>query len=195
MWRMASVAGEPPSSAALSELSERQRRRAFDRYGKIRLHLERDVPLARVAREAALPLRTAQRWVSRYRQFGLAGLIRAGRADRGKRRRLSEELRRLAEGLALQRPPLGPTAVYREVCRVARRRSRSRPAITPSTMLSALFLMPSRLLPSTARKPTAKPMICCTAGKPSAPIRSGKPITPSSTSGRNAMTDSRDGRG
>ena len=59
-------------------------------------------------------------WVSRYRRFGLVGLTRAGRADQGKRRRLSGELRRLAEGLALQRPPLGPGAIYREVCRVAR---------------------------------------------------------------------------
>ena len=124
---MATVAGDPPSSAALSELSERQRRRAFDRYGKIRPHLEQDVPLARAAKEASLPLRTAQRWVSRYRQFGLAGLIRAGRADRGKRRRLSDELRRLAEGLALQRPPLGPTAVYREVCRVAQAQEQEPP--------------------------------------------------------------------
>ena len=127
MWRMANVAGDPPSSAALSELSERQRRRAFDRYGKIRPHLEQNVPLARAAEEASLPLRTAQRWVSRYRQFGLAGLIRAGRADRGKRRRLSDELRRLAEGLALQRPPLGPTAVYREVCRVAQAQEQEPP--------------------------------------------------------------------
>jgi hypothetical protein len=39
------------------------------------------VPLASVAKEASLPLRTAQRWVSRYRRFGLIGLIRAGRAD------------------------------------------------------------------------------------------------------------------
>ena len=66
------------------------------------------MPLAGVAREASLPLRTAQRWVSRYRRFGLIGLIRAGRADQGKRRRVPDDLRRLAEGLALERPPLGP---------------------------------------------------------------------------------------
>ena len=34
-------------------------------------------------------LRTAQRWVNRYRQFGRAGLVRSGRSDHGKRRRIT----------------------------------------------------------------------------------------------------------
>ena len=67
--------------AALSEMPEGVRQRAFDRYQKLRPHLEQNAPLTRVAKEASLPLRTAQRWVSRYRRFGLAGLARAERAD------------------------------------------------------------------------------------------------------------------
>jgi putative transposase len=105
--------------AALAGLTGPRRRRAFDRYRKLRPHLEEAVPLTRVAAEAGLPLRTAQRWVSRYRRFGLAGLSRAARADRGKRRRVSDELCRLAEGLALQEPALGPGAIHREVSCVA----------------------------------------------------------------------------
>jgi putative transposase len=100
----------------LTELPEPMRRRALDRYQALRPHLEDNLPLTQVAKEASVPFRTAQRWVSRYRRFGLAGLARAGRADRGKRRRLPTELCHLAEGLALQRPPLGPGAIYREVC-------------------------------------------------------------------------------
>ena len=111
-------AGDTTTSVALTELSERQRERALERYRKLRPHLEQDAPLADVAKEASLPLRTAQRWVSRYRQFGLIGLIRAGRTDQGKRRRVPDDLRRLAEGLALERPPLGPSAIYREICRI-----------------------------------------------------------------------------
>lgn len=106
--------------STLDGLSEGHRRRVLERYEKLRPHLEHDVPLKRVAAEAGLPLRTAQRWVGRYRRFGLAGLSRAARADRGKRRRLSEELHRLADGLALQNPLLRPAAIYREVCRVAK---------------------------------------------------------------------------
>jgi putative transposase len=124
---MTTTPGGAVPSTALTELSERQRQRAFDRYQTLRPHLEEDVPLARVAVAAALPLRTAQDWVSRYRRFGLAGLTRAGRADQGKRRRLSKELSHLAEGLALQRPPFGPGAIYREVCRVAREKGQDPP--------------------------------------------------------------------
>jgi hypothetical protein len=68
--------------AALTELPERQRQLAFDRYQSLRPHLEQDVPLARVAAEASLPMRTAQRWVNLYRRFGLAHLgIRAAAAE------------------------------------------------------------------------------------------------------------------
>ena len=97
---MATSAGDAATSVALTELSEPQRERALERYKKLRPHLEQNVPLAGVAEEASLPLRTAQHWVSRYRRFGLVGLTRAGRADQGKRRRVSNDLRRLAEGLA-----------------------------------------------------------------------------------------------
>ena len=65
--------------------------------------------------------------MSWYRRFGLAGLTRAGRADQGKRRRMSKELIHLAEGLALQRPPFGPGTIYREVCRVAREKGQDPP--------------------------------------------------------------------
>jgi putative transposase len=103
----------------LAGFSAESRRDAIQRYEKLRAHLEHDVPLKRVAAEAGVPLRTAQRWVSRYRRFGLAGLGRAARADRGKRRRVPDELSCFIEELARQRPPLRPGAIYREVCRVS----------------------------------------------------------------------------
>jgi len=90
-----------------------------------------------------VPFRTAQRWVGRYRRFGLAGLARAGRADRGKRRRLSDELCHLAGGLALQRPPLGPGAIYKEVCRVADARGQRQPGY--HTVYNAIRAIPDNL--------------------------------------------------
>lgn len=59
-------------------------------------------------------------------RFGLIGLTRASRSDQGKRH-VAEDLLRLAEGLALQRPPFGPGAIYREVCRVAQARGEQPP--------------------------------------------------------------------
>lgn len=124
---MTTTLDDAVTGAALTELPEQQRQRAFDRYRTLQPHLEKGVPLALVAAEASLPFRTAQRWVSRYRRYGLAGLTRAGRADQGRRRRLSAELCHFAEGLALQRPPFSPGAIYREVCRVAREKGQDPP--------------------------------------------------------------------
>jgi hypothetical protein len=80
---MATTLGDTVTRAALTELPEQQRQRAFDRYQMLRPHLEQDMPLARVAAEASLPLKTAQHWVSRYLRFGLARFICAGPADQG----------------------------------------------------------------------------------------------------------------
>jgi putative transposase len=108
--------GPPPP---LAELSEAARAQAQERFTRLRPFLERGVPLARVARAEGLPLRTAWRWVQRYRRAGLGGLVRRPRADRGRPRRLVPELARGIEGLALRRPPLTAAAVHREVERVA----------------------------------------------------------------------------
>jgi putative transposase len=94
-------------------MSEADRAQALERYQQLRPALEDGVPLAHVAQEHQIPLRTAQRWVAQYRTYGLAGLIRAPRADRGPHRRIAPELQRLIEGLALQRPPPSAATVHR----------------------------------------------------------------------------------
>lgn len=73
------------------------------RWSVLRPHVHDGVPLARATRDAGVALRTAQRWLGRYRTDGLAGLARAPRADRGLRR-TQPELVALIEGLALRRP-------------------------------------------------------------------------------------------
>src|SRR5271165_981831 len=99
------MASSPHDAAptTLTELTEPQRQRALERFRQLRTHLEQNASLARIADEAAVSLRTAQRWVRRYRECGLAGLVRTGRTDRGSHRHLHDDLRQLAEGLALQR--------------------------------------------------------------------------------------------
>ncbi len=71
-----------------------------------------------MAHAHALPLRTLQRWLQRYRAEGLAGLTRIPRADRGQHR-LSPDLQRLIEGLALRIPPPTAAFVHRQVVTVA----------------------------------------------------------------------------
>jgi hypothetical protein len=70
---MATPAGDAATCLAPTGLPERQRERGLDRYKGLRPHLEEDASLAGVAKEAPLPLRAAQRWVSQYRWLGYSG--------------------------------------------------------------------------------------------------------------------------
>jgi putative transposase len=105
---------QPP----LSGFSEAERVRAFERFELLRPALEEGIPLARVARNRGLALRTARRWAAQYRREGLAGLARKGRTDRGKRR-LSDTLRQAIEGLALKKPPLSAASIHRQAVTLA----------------------------------------------------------------------------
>jgi len=98
----------------LAALPEAERQSALERFRLLQPHLEEGRALSRVAREANIPYRTAQRWVSLYQRFGLAALARKERADRGTRRALSPQMQKVVEGLALQKPPLPIATLYRQ---------------------------------------------------------------------------------
>ena len=102
--RAPAVSGPP---GALVALSEAERAAATERFELLKPHLHDGVPLARVAKDAGVPLRSLQRWLARYRAGGLAGLARKARSDQG-RRRLPTELVGLIEGLALRTSSRSP---------------------------------------------------------------------------------------
>jgi putative transposase len=60
----------------LTELGDNARSRALERFHLLRPHVEGGLLLAAVARSAGIPLRTAQRWLSRYNDGGLRALGR-----------------------------------------------------------------------------------------------------------------------
>ena len=101
------------ASSSLDGLSDTERDQALNRFWLLRPYLEDGVPLARLAREKDIPLRTMRYWVGRYRKHGLSGLARAGRSDKGKRRRLSLRLQHAIEGLALKQPRVSIAAIHR----------------------------------------------------------------------------------
>jgi putative transposase len=68
-----------------------------------------------VADDADVCFRTAQRWVSQYRKFGLVALARKSRDDRGARRVVSPKIKAAIEGLALERPPLPIRSICRQI--------------------------------------------------------------------------------
>ena len=113
--------------SAPSGLSEAEQARALERYQILRPFLEEEVPLARVARERGLVLRTARRWVDRYRRQGLAGLARKGRSDKD-RPQFSATLRHAIEGLALQKPRRSAAAIHRQAVTIAEQLGESPPS-------------------------------------------------------------------
>jgi putative transposase len=111
----------------LTALPPQERDRALERYRILQPCVEHDAPLKRVAHQHGIPLRTAARWLAQYRRYGLVGLARRGRRDRGHGRGLPPQLKELIEGLALRTPPPSVALVYRQVIEVARRNGWSIP--------------------------------------------------------------------
>jgi putative transposase len=105
----------------LTQLSEEDRTTAVERFQRLQPHLEDGVLLTQLAQAEGIPLRTAQRWVTAYRRYGLAGLVRKARQDQGTHR-FPAELLQLVEGLALRRPRLSTAAIHRQVCALAQER-------------------------------------------------------------------------
>jgi len=105
----------------LTKLSEAERVQAFERFQLLQPFLEGQTSLTTIAQDKAVTLRTLQRWVSRYREHGLAGLVRKRRLDRGQRR-LELEMQHLIEGLALQKTKPSAAAIHRQVTELAAQR-------------------------------------------------------------------------
>lgn len=90
----------------------------MQRFAIFQPFLQEGVPLAQIARDQGISLRTLRHWVRQYRRAGLAGLARKPRGDRG-RRRLLPQVQQLIEGLALQRPQPTAATIHRKVSQVA----------------------------------------------------------------------------
>jgi putative transposase len=116
--------GEQPSLAALSET---EREQALQRFRILRPYLDGQQSLAAIAQEQAVTPRTLQRWVARYQEEGLAGLVRKRRSDLGQRR-MEADLQHLIEGLALQQAKPSAAAIHRQVVELAIQQSWEAPS-------------------------------------------------------------------
>jgi putative transposase len=99
-------------------LREEQRQVAMKRFAVLQPHLEDGVPLGRTARDAGVPVRTAERWMARYRQSGLAGLVRSIRRDAAAHK-LPADLVALIEGMGLKKPRSSTATIHRRISKVA----------------------------------------------------------------------------
>ena len=97
------------------------------RMAVLRPHLVDGVPLTRVAADAGIPIRTARRWIARYRADGPAGLVRPPRPEAGKRT-FPKELVELIEGMALLKPPPSIATIHRRIAGLASEREWQAPS-------------------------------------------------------------------
>lgn len=111
----------------LVELDEHRRSEAMRRWDVLRPCVEDNVPLAQAARQASVALRTAQRWLARYRAHGLIGLAPATRNDAGMRH-VEPELVSLIQALALRRPAPSVAHVHRTAAGIAKDRGWTAPS-------------------------------------------------------------------
>lgn len=91
------------------------------RFNCIRGFISDGVPLAQLAKEHDVSVRTLWRWIQDYRNGGLFALARKSRNDRGARRKLHPDLESLIEGLCLRKPPATIAFVFRKVEEVCQR--------------------------------------------------------------------------
>src|SRR5262249_61309453 len=103
----------------LANLSDTVRTAALERFHIICPFLEEGVPLPVLARQHGVALRTARRWVQRYRMGGLGALGRQPRAGKGARRALPPPLAQLVEAFALQTPVPSVATMHRKVAALA----------------------------------------------------------------------------
>ncbi|MDQ3397122.1 MAG: helix-turn-helix domain-containing protein [Deinococcota bacterium] len=115
---------------------------AVVRYRVLKPHLEEGVPLPQLAREHGISLRTARRWLSRYREGGMAGLARKSRVTKGARVSVPEPLLAAVEALALRTPRWSVAAIHRHITALAAKEELSTPSY------STVYNVVSRLDPA-----------------------------------------------
>jgi putative transposase len=160
----------------LGEVPEEARELAMSRFRLIQPHLEKNQPLQTVAADGKVPFRTAQRWVSQYRKFGLIALIRKTRVDRGARRVISPKLKAAIEALALESPPLPVRSIWRQTRQFAE--TIGEPPPRYGLVYDLIRELPVGLLTLAHRggKTYSENLIWFTDGKRRDQTRSGKPI-------------------
>jgi putative transposase len=161
----------------LAGLTEGARQLALDRFRLLQPHLEDDRPLKAVAVAARIPFRTAQRWVSLYRQFGLTALARKRRTDTGLHREVSAKLKEAIEGVALQKPPVPVAAICRQARRLAHDLGKEPPSYWLVYRIVAALPADLVTLAHEGTKAYSNKFELVTDEKRIGRTRSGKPIT------------------
>ncbi|MFC3562680.1 Mu transposase C-terminal domain-containing protein [Pedobacter jamesrossensis] len=105
-----------------------EKRSSLEKYRLIFPILERETTMVEVSKSEGIPVRTLAYWVKRFSEKGTLGLERTKRKDSGCSRVLSQELKELIQGMALQKPRLTISAIHRKIVLLAKRSSMKAPS-------------------------------------------------------------------
>lgn len=95
---------------------------ALEKYRVILPILDSESSAVEIGKEYGIPVRTIHSWLKQFSLFGLNGLERKTRSDKGLHRSISKEMLELVQGLALQKPPLLIKSIYRKIKILAKRK-------------------------------------------------------------------------
>jgi putative transposase len=124
-------------------LSEEERNECLERFRLLEPCIEDHLSFVFLSRETGISVSTLKRWVQRYRKYGLVGLARKSRSDRGEHR-MQKELQHLIEGLALKKPRRSVASIHRQAAQIARQKGWECP--TYRTVLNVVRKLDPRLV-------------------------------------------------
>jgi len=95
------------------------RKSALDKFTLLQPYLDKTSTLISISEQTGIAIRNLHRWVNQYHQYGLEGLKPKPRKDKGIYREFPEDLIKMIEGLALQKPKRTVASIHRQITHYA----------------------------------------------------------------------------
>ncbi|WP_404456879.1 Mu transposase C-terminal domain-containing protein (plasmid) [Virgibacillus necropolis] len=135
----------------LASCSEEQRQNAMDKFKIIKPYLSDEKTLNTIVKESGISTRTLQYWISKYRQFGLKGLIRKNRGDAGSFK-VAIEVQEEIKNLILNHKKNSITSIHRKICKICTKNNWQKPSYNQVYALSKTLLPSMKKLAYEGRK-------------------------------------------
>ena len=146
--------------------------KTLQRYRIIAPHLTDGVPISRIAHIHNLARHTVARWIDRYKHYGLSGLARSKRHDKGKQK-IEPELRKLIEGFCLRRPAPSIANIRRKVQEICIANGWHTPSYDVVRSIAQAIPADLRTLAHEGEKPISKLLTSFIGGKQNEQMKSG----------------------
>lgn len=111
----------------LTFYSEDQRQKAMNKYSLIAPYLNHEKNLRTITEESGVSKRTLLYWISKYKEFGLVGLIRKSRTDSDSFK-VEKEVQEEIKNLILSHKRNSVTSIHRKICEMCKKKNWKQPS-------------------------------------------------------------------